>query len=221
MTSPPHIVIADDHPLFRLALAEAVKGAAPGCTVVQTSTLDETAAALSARGGADLVLLDLRMPGANGFSGLLYLRVERPETPVAIVSGLDDPRVIRKALEFGASGYIPKSLPPAKIAEAIATIFAGETWAPAGAATIAPSESGDFDFGRRLATLSAQQFRVLRLIVEGKLNKEIAHELDLSLSTVKAHMTAVLKKLGLQRRTQILAAMQALDLGDYQRADEL
>lgn len=221
MTDAPHIVIADDHPLFRLALAEAVKSAAPGCAIVQTSTLDETAAALDSSGGADLVLLDLMMPGANGFSGLLYLRVERPETPVAIVSGLDDLRVIRKALEFGASGYIPKSLPPAKIAEAIAAIFAGETWAPDGAMTGAAGESLDVDFGRRLATLSGQQFRVLRLIAEGKLNKEIAHELDLSLSTVKAHMTALLKKLGLQRRTQILAAMQALDLGDYQRADEL
>ncbi len=221
MADAPHILIADDHPLFRLALGEAVKSAAPGCEITQTSSLDETAGALAARGGADLVLLDLMMPGANGFSGLLYLRVERPETPVAIVSGIDDPRVIRKALHYGASGYIPKSLSPARIAEAIRAIFAGETWAPEGADGGRESDDGEIDFGRRLASLSPQQFKVLRLTAEGKLNKEIAHELDLSLSTVKAHMTALLKKLNLQRRTQILAEMQTLDLADYPRSDSL
>lgn len=220
MSDAPHILIADDHPLFRLALSEAVKSAAPGCDITQTSSLDETSAALAARGGADLVLLDLLMPGANGFSGLLYLRVERPETPVAIVSGIDDPRVIRKAMQFGASGYIPKSLSPGRIAEAISAIFAGENWAPETGGH-GDSDSGDVDFGRRLSTLSAQQFKVLRLIAEGRLNKEIAHELDLSLSTVKAHMTALLKKLNLQRRTQVLAAMQTLDLSDYSRTDSL
>jgi len=118
MAAPPRILIADDHPLFRLALSEAVRSALPGARLEQTSTLGETIAALEAGGGADLVLLDLMMPGAMGFSGLLCLRVEHPETPVAIVSGVDDPRVIRKALHYGASGYIPKSLSPAGISAA-------------------------------------------------------------------------------------------------------
>ena len=219
MTAAPSILIADDHPLFRLALGEAARTAAPGASIAQAATLDEMMDRL-AQNPADLVLLDLMMPGANGFSGLLCLRVERPEIPVAIVSGVDDPRVIRKALEFGASGYIVKSAPPRAIADAIAAVLAGGTHWPPDALGPAADPS-DIDFGRRLATLSSQQFKVLRLIAEGKLNKEIAHELDLSLSTVKAHMTAVLKKLGLQRRTQVLAAMQALDLEYIPRSDGL
>ncbi|MBB5518445.1 response regulator [Amphiplicatus metriothermophilus] len=219
MTESQRILIADDHPLFRLALSEAVRAAAPGCDILQASTLDEAVAIIESRGGVELVLLDLLMPGANGFSGLIYLRVQRPETPVAIVSGVDEPRVVRKALAFGASGYIPKSLAPARISEAIAAILAGACWAPDNAGAEGGEESSETDFGRRLAGLSAQQFNVLRLIAEGKLNKEIAHELNLSISTVKAHTTALLKKLGLQRRTQILAAMQTLDLAEHRRGD--
>lgn len=207
------ILIADDHPLFRMALRGAIAAAFPDAEISEAGDLDGALAEIERAGGMDLVLLDLRMPGAHGFSGLIFLRGRHPEIPVVVVSGAEERAVIARAIERGASGFIPKSTPPQTISEALARIVDGEVWTPPGAIGCAAMlDPAAADFAARVGELSPQQFKVLTLIGRGLLNKQIAHELDLSLSTVKAHTTALLKKLRLQRRTQVLAAMRTLDV---------
>lgn len=209
-------MIADDHPLFRSALGEAVRSIHQDAIVEEAGDLDSALHLLDREQQIELVFLDLKMPGAHGFSGLIFLRGQYPETPIVIVSGIDDIATMRQAIRFGASGFIPKSLTPAEIANAIKRVLEGETWLPASARTNAITVDGDsYQLADRIALLSAQQFKVLALIAEGLLNKQIAYQLNLSISTVKAHTTGILKKLGLQRRTQILAAARIAHLDSY------
>ena len=200
------IVITDDHPLFRGALRQAVRSFLPGAEVVEACGLDELTATLGKEHRVDLVLLDLTMPGVQGFSGLVYLRAQHPDLPVVIVSANEDPTVIRRALEFGASGFIPKSLESEEIGAAIQAVLAGDSWTPPDV-EFGPSEDGEVaDLMRRLATLTPQQLRVLMMLSEGLLNKQIAYELAVSEATVKAHVSAVLQKLGVESRTQAVIA---------------
>ena len=194
------IIVADDHPLFRVALSQAIASLDAQIRIIETSDYDEAYAALGRHQDAELMVLDLNMPGMRGFSGLVYLRADQPQIPVIIVSAIEDDDVIRSAASFGASGYIPKSSSLREIKEAIEKVLSGETSFPA--AMIAGVPDASQDLGRRMASLTPQQIRVLTFLTEGKLNKQIAYELNISEATVKAHVSAILQKLGVNSRTQ-------------------
>jgi DNA-binding NarL/FixJ family response regulator len=199
------IVIADDHPLFRGALRRTVASLLAGARVVEATGLDDLTRLL-AEEEADLVLLDLTMPGVQGFSGLLYLRAQHPAVPVLIVSANEDPVVIRRAVEFGAAGFIPKSLDTPQIGEALSAVLAGGTWTPPDV-DLSPSDDRETtELVRRIATLTPQQMRVLMMLSEGLLNKQIAYALGVSEATIKAHVSAILQKLGVESRTQAVIA---------------
>jgi DNA-binding NarL/FixJ family response regulator len=203
---PTTILIADDHPLFRGALRQALGAIMPEACVIEASGLDEVTAAMARERDLDLILLDLTMPGVQGFSGLMYLRAQHPDVPVVIVSATEEALVIRRALDFGASGFIPKSLDAEHIGAAVRAVLAGETWTPPDVdlATSEDKETGELV--RRLARLTPQQVRVLMMLSEGLLNKQIAYELGVSEATVKAHVSAILQKLGVDSRTQAVIA---------------
>jgi DNA-binding NarL/FixJ family response regulator len=197
------ILIADDHPMVRGALALAVEAAFGRAEILESADLDDLVDLLERHGSADLVLLDLLMPGVNGFGGLLKLRSHFPETPVVIISALEEPRLVDEAIALGASGFIPKSTPRHEIVAALHTVAGGKVYVPSGLRARAPAASrSDTDIAHRLSTLTAQQLRVLQLLGTGKLNKEIAHELDIAETTVKVHVSAILQKLNVYSRTQ-------------------
>jgi len=203
------VVIADDHPMVRRALAEAlsqVLGA--GCRVTEAGSLAAARAALET-GGIDLLLLDLSMPGMNGTLGLAGLRADFPAVPVLVVSALDDPSTIRQVVEFGASGFLPKSAPLDAIGEAVEAVLAGDLWFPASADQ--PSSAPDIDIAARVAELTPQQRRVLELLSEGKFNKQIAFELSVTEATIKAHLSQIFRKLGVHSRTQAVILARRLN----------
>ncbi len=162
---------------------------------------------------ADLLLLDLNMPGAHGFSALVHLRAAHPQLPVAMVSAREEPDVMRRALDHGAMGFIPKSSDAATLATALQQILDGERWVPDAALNAAPIADDERAIAARVRELTPQQFRVLQMLGTGLLNKQIAYELNVSEATIKAHMTAVLRKLGANNRTQavLLAGKLAVD----------
>lgn len=203
---PTTIVIADDHPLFRGALRQALGGFLDGVAVIEAGGLDELVAILGREPGVDLVLLDLTMPGVQGYSGLIYLRAQHPDIPVVIVSANEDPVVIRRAIGFGASGFVPKSLDIGDIGAAIQAVLAGDAWTPPDVDLAAKEDDEAAEIARRLSTLTPQQVRVLMMLSEGLLNKQIAYELSVSEATVKAHVSAILQKLGVESRTQAVIA---------------
>ncbi|WP_449467681.1 response regulator [Stenotrophomonas humi] len=202
------LLVADDHPLFRAAVLHALR---EGICLRQTLEVDSVSAltqTLDEHPDVDLILLDLAMPGARGFSSLVWLRGERPEIPVIVISSNDHPRVIRRAQQFGAAGFIPKSAPVETIRTAVNAVMAGDTCFPPQAA--ARSER-DALLAARLARLTPQQFRVLMSVADGLLNKQIAYELGLAENTVKVHVTAILKKLECNSRTQAALLVKALE----------
>jgi DNA-binding NarL/FixJ family response regulator len=212
-TATPTILVADDHPLFREALKGAVARLLPGALLVESDSADALFASAEAHPEADLLLMDLNMPGAHGFSALVHLRGAQPQLPVIVVSAREEASVVRRALEHGAAGFIPKSSSPSVIRDAIAAVLEGGSWIPAQAEHaegIAPEEA---DVAQRIRELTPQQFRVLGMLGTGLLNKQIAHALGVSEATVKAHMTAILRKLGANNRTQavLLAGRLAVD----------
>ncbi|MHB2166830.1 response regulator [Alsobacter sp. R-9] len=206
-------MIADDHPLVRGALREAVNGLVDGTSIVEAGTFDEVSDQLGRGVEIDLVLLDLTMPGVQGFSGLMYLRAQHPGTPVVIVSGNEDRGVIRRCIEFGASGFIPKSVDVDTMRGAIRTVLDGGTWTPADVDLSAPADRETSDLVKRLGSLTPQQVRVLMMLSEGLLNKQIAYELGVSEATVKAHVSAILQKLGVESRTQAVIAASKIAAG--------
>lgn len=206
--APGAILVADDHPLFRAALRGALRQLLPGSPVHEAGTFAALKAAVREQ-DFDLVLLDLDMPGAQGFSSLLWLRGEHPALPIVIVSGQGAPAVMRRALDFGASGFIPKATEPALMGEAIRKVLGGEVWAPPEAFQAAVSTE-EQDRAKRIASLTPQQFRVLMMVAEGLLNKQIAHKIGVTEATVKVHVAAIMRKLGLFRRTQIAVLAQRL-----------
>ncbi|MBU6949777.1 MULTISPECIES: response regulator transcription factor [Hahella] len=219
MLMSQQIIIADDHPLFRAALKQAVTQAVRFVDVVEVESIATLQDAVVANPDADLVLLDLNMPGAHGFSGLVFMRGQYPGLPVVIVSGSEELQVIRRAIDYGASGFIPKSAPLDEISQAIQAVLNGEVWLPADvAAKIDSVKAEHSDFSERLATLTPQQFRVLGMLTEGMLNKQIAYDLDVSEATVKAHITALFRKLGVRNRTQAVIAVQQMEVEQQQQA---
>jgi DNA-binding NarL/FixJ family response regulator len=200
------IVIADDHPLVRGALRQAVEGAFKDVTVTETSDFDELILVLAAQPETDLVLLDLAMPGMHGFSGLIYLRAQYANIPVVVVSANDNRSVMRRCIEIGAAGFIPKTMDLDAMRAAIATVLAGGLWLPPDLGPATSSDPESADIIRRLASLTPQQMRVLMMLSEGLLNKQIAFELSVSEATIKAHVSAILQKLRVESRTQAVIA---------------
>ncbi|SHM33044.1 response regulator [Vreelandella subglaciescola] len=206
-------IVADDHPLFRAALTQALRQLAPQADIVEADTMEATKDVVNRHPDADLVLLDLHMPGANGFSGLIQLRGQMPDIPVAVISGSDEPYVVRRALDYGASGFIPKSSSLTLIAEAVGEILDGEVWLPeALSGVLDDTNEEEARFAEAIASLTPQQFRVLNMLNEGLLNKQIAYELSVSEATIKAHVTAILRKLGVHSRTQAVIAAKKLEV---------
>ena len=201
MSEAVRILIADDHPLVLGALRQAVGGAIAGVEIHEAQDFDSLAAKLQAEPDMDLVLLDLSMPGVRGFSGLLFLRAERPGLPVIVVSANEDRAVMRHCLEFGAAAYIPKSTDVETMRAAIRTVLDGGRWTPPDLdAKVGDKETSALV--KRLSSLTPQQVRVLMMLSQGLLNKQIAYELTVSEATVKAHVSAILQKLGVESRTQ-------------------
>ena len=210
------ILIADDHPLVRGALRQAVTGALSDVAVLEAVDFDTLSRALGERSEVDLVLLDLSMPGVQGFSGLIFLRSQYPSVPVVVVSANEDRGVMRRCIDFGASGFIPKTVDIETMRTAIRAVLDGGTWAPAELDLSAPVDKSTSDIVRRLSTLTPQQVRVLMMLSQGLLNKQIAYELSVSEATVKAHVSAILQKLGVESRTQAVIAANAIEKGQWQ-----
>jgi DNA-binding NarL/FixJ family response regulator len=203
------ILIADDHPMVRRVLREALTDTlGEGVQVEEVGSVPEAREVL-ARMAFDLLMLDLNMPGMDGMLGLNMLRAEFPTVPILVVSGIDDPVVVRQTMEFGAAGFLPKSSPFDSIGQAVGSLLAGEMWFPQGLE--ASAASGDDEFAARVAEFTPQQHRVFMLLAQGKLNKEIGFELAVTEATVKTHVSRILSKLGVQSRTQ--AALVAQRLG--------
>ncbi|MFK3969494.1 response regulator transcription factor ErdR [Pseudomonas sp. NPDC087358] len=206
------ILIADDHPLFRSALRQALTlGLGADARLVEAESIAELEARLTEKGDWDLVLLDLNMPGAYGFSGLVLLRGQYPQVPVVMVSAQEEAAVVVKSKEFGASGFIPKSSSLEIIQQAVRTVLDGDVWWPPQVnepVSVSPEARAASE---GLASLTPQQFRVLTMVCEGLLNKQIAYELSVSEATIKAHVTAIFRKLGVRTRTQAALLLQQLE----------
>ena len=209
----PTILVADDHPLFREALRGAVARALPGAQLREADSVDALYALVEREPDADLLLLDLTMPGAHGFSALVHLRALHPQLPVMVVSAREEPAVMRRALDHGAVGFLPKSADSATLAAALDAVLAGDRWAPPAALKAPAANADEHDAAQRVRELTPQQFRVLQMLGDGLLNKQIAYELNVSEATIKAHMTAILRKLGASNRTQavLIAGRLAVD----------
>jgi DNA-binding NarL/FixJ family response regulator len=210
-----HLLIADDHPLFRGALREAVTGLFGHADVAEAGTFEEVSELLDRDRDVDLILLDLRMPGVRGFSGLMYLRAQYPSLPIVVVSANDDPAVIRRCMDFGASGFIPKTLGTEALRQAIGRVLQGEVWTPPDVDLARQSDAEITAVIARLSTLTPQQVRVLMMLSGGLLNKQIAYELGVSEATVKAHVSAILQKLGVESRTQAVIAAGKIEAGQW------
>ena len=207
-------IIADDHPLFRGALRQTLETQFRDAVIEEAGTLETVTDSLERSGDVDLVLLDLTMPGMRGFSGLMYLRAQYSGVPVVVVSANEDPQAIRRCMEFGASGFIPKSHGIEVIRNAISAVMEGNVWTPPDVDL--GSDDGAADLVQRLATLTPQQVRVLMMLSEGLLNKQIAYELSVSEATVKAHVSAILQKLNVESRTQAVIAASKIEAGQWQ-----
>lgn len=206
------ILIADDHPLFRGALHQALMlGLGSDVHLVEAATIAELESRVSEGVDWDLILLDLNMPGAYGFSGLVLLRGQYPHMPVVMVSAQEEPAVIARAREFGASGFIPKSSSLATIQEAVRAVLDGDLWWPVQATENTKLSEETKAVTAGLASLTPQQFRVLTMVCDGLLNKQIAYELHVSEATIKAHVTAIFRKLGVRTRTQAALLLQQME----------
>lgn len=215
-TNPGYrFVIADDHPLFRGALRQTLESLFEGVVIAEAGSLEAVSKILEEGEEIDLVLLDLNMPGVRGFSGLMYLRAQFPAVPVVVVSANEDPATIRRCMEFGAAGFVPKSLGTDSIREALSTVMNGDVWTPADIDLSAVPVDDTAKLVQRLSTLTPQQVRVLMMLSEGLLNKQIAYELGVSEATVKAHVSAILQKLGVESRTQAVIAASKIEAGQW------
>lgn len=211
------VLIADDHPLVRDGLRTIITLSFDAIEVHEAASITETIELIDRLADFDLVLLDLHMPDAGGLNGLATLRERFPGIPVVVVSGALERSQIRGALQAGASGFIPKSLRRNAIVEAIKTVIEGEIYVPEDFVGEDDENSEESQILRRIETLTPQQKIVLGLVVAGKLNKQIAYDLDVSMTTVKAHVSAVLAKLNVYSRTQAVILANKVGFPAYER----
>jgi DNA-binding NarL/FixJ family response regulator len=207
-----HVLVIDDHPLFCEALAMTLGGQLGVDKVSTASSLSLALDQLANGLRPEIILLDLNLPDVDGLDGLMRIRAAAPDVPVIVVSSLSESAIISNVLRAGAAGFIPKDSPKEVLVRAFTVIWDGGSYAPEGYlgdATLADSDPTD-DAIERLSTLTPQQASILRQICAGKLNKQIAYDLSIAETTVKAHITAILRKLGVHSRTQaVLVAQKA------------
>ncbi|HIF9538310.1 TPA: LuxR C-terminal-related transcriptional regulator [Photobacterium damselae] len=203
------IIIADDHPLFRSALFQSVHLAIGGVTLLEADSLSSLQRLLEKYHlDVDLLLLDLKMPGANGMSGLIELRQCYPDLPIVVVSASEEPAIIKQVYRHGAFGFIPKSSDMKALHGALNQVLAGDNYFPTDVDTLDETD----ELVEKIATLTPQQLKVLKMLADGLLNKQIAYELDVSEATIKAHMTAIFRKLSVTNRTQAVILLQNIVL---------
>jgi DNA-binding NarL/FixJ family response regulator len=219
-TTHYRFLIADDHPLFRGALREAVSGLFQQVEIGEAGSFEDVTKLLESGGEVDLILLDLNMPGVRGFSGLIYLRAQYPSVPIVVVSANDDPTVIRRCMDLGTSGFIPKTLGIEEMRGAIKRVLEGGVWTPPDVDLSAGADTETANLLARLGSLTPQQVRVLMMLSEGLLNKQIAYELGVSEATVKAHVSAILQKLGVESRTQAVITAAKIELGQWSQVTQ-
>jgi len=197
-------LIVDDHPLFGEALGNAIRISRPDARIFEAASIRQALNILATERNIDLALLDFLLPDAVGFSGLLRLRDSHPKLPILIVSSVEDKQTIREALALGAVGYLSKSTSVTELSDAIARVLSGSVSAPKGFVSAGAREQNEAAILERIKKLTPQQVRVLQLIRNGLQNREIAAELKLAESTVKAHVTEILRKLGLFSRNKAI-----------------
>ncbi|KNC65734.1 response regulator transcription factor [Pseudoalteromonas ardens] len=206
-------LIADDHPLFREALKGALQNQFDGLEIFESENFEQTLQQLSEQDELDLLLLDLHMPGNGDLYGLIRIREDYPSLPIVVVSGSEDLTVISKVMGYGAMGFIPKASSSQEIVEALNQVLEGDVWLPASLKDqIAELDGEDKQLAQQIASLTPQQYKVLQYLHEGLLNKQIAYELNISEATVKAHITAIFRKLGVYNRTQAVLIAAKLQL---------
>ncbi|MAU41102.1 MAG: DNA-binding response regulator [Kordiimonas sp.] len=214
------ILIADDHPLFRVALSQAVAKVFPDAEIYEVNSLTEAQKEVQQSGNISLLLLDLHMSDSHGFSGLIMFRHDHPSLPVVVVSASEEAKTIHRAIEYGAAGFIPKSTPLPQISYAIQAIMAGDIWMPEGVEEELQSlDDEEMENAARLASLTPAQMRVLIGLTDGLLNKQIAYNMGVSEATIKAHVTAIFKKLQVNTRTQAVIMAAQLDVEVDQFSD--
>lgn len=199
------ILIADDHPLFRQALAMAAAEVKPDARIAESANLASALAEAVAADDLVLIMLDLKMPGAEGYSGVALLHAEKPGVPILVVSSADNAQAAREAVRFGAVGFVGKDADLGAIEDAMRNALAGKRMD-------APQDDIIDPVAAQIASLTPTQLKVMLGVMEGRLNKQIAYDLGISEATVKAHMTAILKKLDVQNRTQAVLAAKALGM---------
>lgn len=210
-------IIADDHPLFRVALSQALQAILGSeALLFQAHSMAQLWPLLRTHPDTQLILLDLKLPDAEGFAGLTALRTEYPDISVLMVSAIEEPAVIKQALQLGAAAYLPKSAPLEVLSEAVAAVLTGERWLPAEleASVSQAADLIDQQFAGALEQLTPQQFRVLKMIADGLLNKQIAYEMNVQETTVKQHVSAILRKLEVNNRTLAGIMFEKLKLPD-------
>lgn len=210
MPMPANFLVVDDHPLFLEALRLSIASAFPDANIVEASSIANAREAIAANPAFDLVLLDLSMPGTVGFEGLLELRTHHPRLPIVICSALEDARIVHEAMTYGAAGFIAKTVRKGELAQAIKEVISGSVYLPAQYAGAAGTR-GASDLPQRLTSLTPQQLRVLMMLRQGMLNKQIAYELDVGETTVKAHVSEILRKLNVASRTQAVIEVAKID----------
>jgi DNA-binding NarL/FixJ family response regulator len=216
------ILIADDHPLFREAIHNVISDGFPGSEVMETADLDSALALTQEHDDLDLILLDLNMPGMHGLNGLINLRNEAPTIPVVIVSAEQDKQVVLQAITYGAVGFITKSSPRVQMTEAIQQILNGNVYLPPDiirtqkCGTRRMNDAPSFP-PELLQALTRKQLLVLERMTKGESNKQIAYTLEIAETTVKAHVSAILRKLNVHNRVQAILSAGDIDFGSYLR----
>jgi len=209
------VIIAEDHPIFCMALQNVLTKISPNIETLTAGTINELQELLIEPQELDLIILDLHMPGAHGFSALLYLASHYPNTPIAVVSARNEEEIIVNSIKYGALSFIPKISSPETIFTALKKTLSGQQWIPESINIEQGMQHVKSKIEIKIASLTPQQFRVLGMVGDGYLNKQIAHELNVTEATVKAHVTGILKKLNVTNRTQAVLMLSKLELAQY------
>ena len=225
MTSLNKVLVVDDHPLFRNALSTAVALAFPKTTSKEAASINEALQILDNATGFDIALVDLKIPGVSGFDGLVQLRTHHPRLPILIVSGVDDMQIVKEAISFGAAGYVPKTVGKEGLAVAIESVLQGDVYLPEqfreeSVTAQYETENARDSLAERMNSLTPQQLRVLAMLREGLLNKQIAYELRVGNSTIKKHVSEILRKLKVNSRTQAVIEVSKVDQGLFASESE-